>query len=191
MRHVKCCVLLLLVLISFLSTFSQTKADSISLTFPKVVIINNKKEILLVFDRNRKAYEVPSIGTMDGPISFKSYIDKTVKRIGITYKHFRLGGIFTYIFPDRYGTFIRPYLVVQFLGYSNGQSITDTSYKWFSLNNALKEIPYPASAKIIEMILTHPKNVWTATFEEYGYTSPVDKSKIKFKILEDFYKINQ
>ena len=190
MRHFKFCSLLLFTLISFSSTFSQTKADSISLTFPKVVIINNKNEILLAFDKNRKAYEVPSSGTMDGPISFKSYIDKAMGSIGITYKHFRLGGIFTYIFPDSYGTFIRPYFVVQFLDYSNGQSLRDTSYKWFSLNHALKEIPYPASAKIIEKIITHPKSVWAATFQEYGYTSPIDKSKIKFKVLEDFYKLN-
>ncbi|MDQ6757799.1 MAG: hypothetical protein M3004_12780 [Bacteroidota bacterium] len=174
-----------------MTSLSQTKADSISLTFPKVLIVNNKKEILLAFDDNRKAYEVPSIGTMDGPISIKSYIDKTAKRIGITYKSFRLGGIFTYIFPDKYRTLIRPYFVVQFRNFSNGQNFSDTSYKWFSLDNALKKIPYPASTKIIKKILAASKNVWAATFEEYGYTNPVDKSKIKFKIVEDFYKLNQ
>jgi hypothetical protein len=191
MRHLTPCVLLLVGLFSFLVSFSQTKADSISLTFPKIVIVNNKKEILLAFDKNRKAYEVPSIGTLDGPISFKSYIDKATKHIGITYKHFRLGGIFTYIFPNRYQTFIRPYFVVQFLDYANGQPFTDTSYKWFSFNNAVKEIPYPASAKIIEKIVSHSKQVWAATFEEYGYTNPVDRSKITFNVIEDFYNLNQ
>jgi hypothetical protein len=190
MQHLKSCVLSLFVLVSFLSSFSQTEADSISLTFPKIVIINSKKEILLAFDKNRKAYEVPSIGTIDGPISFRSYIDKAAKSIGITYKKFRLGGIFTYIFPNKYRTFIRPYFVVQFLDYVNGQTFRDTSYKWFSLNNALKEIPYPASARIIEKIVSHSKNVWAATFEEYGYTNPVDRSKITFNIIEDFYNLH-
>ena len=191
MQYFKFCVLLLFILISYSFTYAQTKADSISLTFPKVVIINNKHEILLAFDANRKAYEVPSTGTLDGPVSFRSYIDNAAKSIGITYKHFRLGGMFTYIFPNKYRTFIRPYFVVQFLDYSNGHSCSDSSYKWFSLNEALKEIPYPASAKIIEKIVSHPKTVWSATFEEYGYTNPVDKSKITFKVLEDFYKLNQ
>ena len=191
MRHITLSILLFLVLTKSLTSFSQTKADSISLTFPKIVIINNKKEVLLAFDQNRKAYEIPSIGTIDGPISLKSYIDETAKAIGITYKSFRLGGIFTYIFPDKYRTLIRPYYVIQFRDYSNRRNFTDTSYKWFSFDNAVKEIPYPASSKIVERILTQSKSVWGATFEEYGYTNPVDKTKIKFKVLENFYKLNQ
>jgi len=173
-----------------LTGFSQTKADSISVTFPKILVINDKSEILLLFDNNRKAYEVPSIGLIEGPISFKSYIDTFVKQIGIAYKSFRLGGIFTYVFPDKYRTFIRPYFVVQLRDYINGQNIVDTSYKWFSLNNALKEIKYPASIKIVERIMKKRKQVWAATFEEYEYTNPVDINKIKFRIIEDFSKLN-
>ncbi len=40
------------------------------------------------------------------------------------------------------------------------------------------------------LVYQNPKTVWAATFEEYGYTNPVDTSKIKFKILEAFYKLN-
>ncbi len=127
---------------------------------------------------------------MDGPISIKSYIDSAAKEIGITYKSFRLGGIFTYIFPDKYRTFIRPYFVVQFRDYFNGHNFVDTSYKWFSLANAIKLIPYPASSKIVEQILLQPQSVWAATFEEYGYTNPIDTTKIKFRFIEHFYKLN-
>jgi hypothetical protein len=170
--------------------FAQTKADSISKNFPKILIINDKHEVLLGFDNDRKAYEVPSIGFIKGPISFKTYIDKATQEIGITYKSFRLGGLFTYIFPDEFGTFIRPYFVVQFKDYSNGKSLADPDCKWFSLDSAVQKIPYPASARIVKQIISKPKTVWGATFEEYGYTNPVDISKIKFKILETFYKLN-
>lgn len=183
-------IILLVLLTNTFISFSQTKADSISVTFPKVLIVNKKKEVLLSFDDNRKAYEVPSIGLIKRPISFKSYIDTISKGIGIDYKSFRLGGVFTYIFPDKYRTFLRPYFVVQFRNYTNGQNISDTSYKWFSLNNALKEIKYPASVKIVEKIISSQKNVWAATFEEYGYTNPVDTSKIKFRVIEGFSKLN-
>ena len=171
-------------------TFAQTKADSISTTFPKVLFVNDKKEVLLGFDNRRKAYEVPSNGTIRGPIDFKTYIDTIAKELGITYKTYRLGGTFTYIFPKEYATYIRPYFVVKISGYTNGQGISDSTYKWFPVSEAIKEIKYPASSKIVEKIMKNPKQVWTATFEEYGYTNPVDVSKIKFKIIQDFYQIN-
>jgi hypothetical protein len=180
---------ILLLTISFFS-YSQTKADSISVVFPKILIVNGKQEVLLVFDSSRKAYEVPSIGFLQGPVSFKSYIDTAVKQAGISYSSFRLGGIFTYVYPDRYRTYIRPYFVVRFQGYTNSQGLLDASWKWFPVKEALKEIKYPASVKIVRQIMEKPKQVWSATFEEYGYTNPVDVSKIKFRVIEDFTKMN-
>ena len=173
-----------------LKIFSQTAADSISPTFPKVLFINEKKEVLLTYDNNRKAYEVISYGFIEGSIDFNKYIDTLAKDIGVTYSSYRLGGLFTYIFPNSYNTFIRPYFVVNVNGYVNKTAVSDTSYKWFSLKDALQEIKYPASAKIAETILKNPKQVWSATFEEYGYTNPVVTSKIKFRTVTDFQKIN-
>ena len=189
MNNLKFALVFLLVSKS-LSLFSQTKADSISITFPKILFVNDKKEVLLGFDNRRKAYEVPSNGTIRGPINFRTYIDTIAKELGITYKSYRLGGVFTYIFPKEYATYIRPYFVIRITGFTNGQNISDSSYKWFPLVDALKEIKYPASSKIVEKIMKNPKQVWTATFEEFGYTNPVDVSKIKFRVIEDFNKIN-
>jgi hypothetical protein len=189
MRSIRLILLLFFTTQSFAS-WSQTKADSISLTFPKVLIVNDKKQVLLTFDRNRKAYEVPSIGALSGPVDFDSYIKKASDVIGIINDSYRLGGLFTYIFPNQYNTFIRPYFVVKFKAYANGHSFNDSSYKWFSFKDAVSAIPYPASSKIVEKILSKPKTVWAATFQEYGYTNPVDTTKIKFKILTDFYRLN-
>lgn len=181
---------ILIILITSFKIYSQTKADSISIVFPKVLVINDKKQVLLYYDNKRKAYEVPSMGTIDGPISYKSYIDSAAKDMGITYNQLRMGGLFTYIFPNEYSTYIRPYFVIKFTGYLNNTGLTDPLYKWFSYQEAIHEIPYPASSMIVEKILLQPKVMWGATFEEYGYTNPVDRSKIKFKILEDFFKLN-
>jgi hypothetical protein len=190
MNHYKKITLFLFTCLFTLKLFSQTAADSISPTFPKVVFVNKNKEILLTYDDNRKAYEVISYGFIEGPIDFNKYIDTLAKDIGIIYTSYRLGGLFTYIFPNSYSTFIRPYFVVSVDGFVNKKGVSDTTCKWFTLKDALYEIKYPASAKIVEKILTNPKQVWSATFEEYGYTNPVDKSKIKFRIVTDFQKIN-
>jgi hypothetical protein len=69
--------------------------------------------------------------------------------------------------------------------------LKDPKCKWFTLSDALKEIKYPASRMITEKLLTETKTVWMATFEEYGYTNPVDESKIKFKVLSDFTSLNK
>ncbi|MVT11994.1 NUDIX hydrolase [Chitinophaga tropicalis] len=188
MKYITSCLLFLLL---FNAATAQTKADSISRIFPKVIITNNKQEILLAFDSNRKAYELPSIGFLEGPISLREYMSRAAKEIGVTYKSFRLGGMFTYIFPNNNRTFVRPYFIMQMEAYSNGQSFSDSSYKWFSLPDAVKAIPYPASAQILQKVMTQPAYVWAAAFEEYGYTNPVDREKIKFRVLEDFYKLNE
>lgn len=48
------CLFPLFILLSF-TTHAQSKADSISQVFPKIIITNNNHEILLTFDQNRKA----------------------------------------------------------------------------------------------------------------------------------------
>ena len=69
-------------------------------------------------------------------------------------------------------------------------NLKDSKCKWFNLNYALKEIKYPASRMITEKLLTDSISVWMATFEEYGYTNPVDERKIKFRVLADFSRLN-
>lgn len=96
---------------------------------------------------------------------------------------------FTYIYPKSYSTFIRPYFVVNVNGESK-TALKDPKCKWFSLSDALREIKYPASRMITEKLLKETGSVWMATFEEYGYTNPVDESKIKFKVLSDFMLVS-
>lgn len=180
---------LLIFLVCIVALAKAQSADSITVTFPKVIVKNKKKEILLIYDDNRKAYEVPG-ATFEGPISFKAYIDAMAAEMGIQYTTFALGGIFIYKYPNRYRTVVRPYFIVDFSGYRDDKAFDQRRYKWFSVQNAIDEIPYPASAKIVEKVMKQPKTVWGAMFEEYGYTNPVDKSKIMFRMLEDFYALH-
>ena len=174
---------------TFCKADGQTAADSISPTFPKVLFVRKNKEVLLYYDDRRKAYEVPSNGFIEGPIDFTDYIALLAKDIGVDYDGFRLGGLFTYVYPNSYSTFIRPYFVVNVIE-NEKATLKDLNCKWFIPELALKEIKYPASRMITEKILTETGFVWSATFEEYGYTNPVDESKIKFRILADFTKLN-
>ena len=166
-----------------------TAADSISITFPKVLVVNRSGDVVLVFDSQRQALEVPG-ATLEGPLSFKAYVDTLALEIGVRYSSFRLGGVFSYLVPGRYRSVIRPYFVLEFSDYVNGTALADTSFRWVKGTEAVRQIPYPASARIVERILTQPEHVWGGTFEEDGYTNPVDRSKIRFRVVEDLYQLD-
>lgn len=111
--------------------------------------------------------------------------------VGITYEDFRLGGVFTYHNPQTGTTIVRPYYTARFRSYLDGTGLKEgDKAKWFTLSKAKKVIPYPASVRIIEKLLREPAQVWGGAFEEYGYTSPMtDRSSVKFRIIEDFYRL--
>jgi hypothetical protein len=148
----------------------------------KVLIRNDKNEILLVYDDRRQAWEVPG-STHQGEATVRNVIDMVASEFGITYAGLRLGGLFTYHNPETGTTIVRPYYTAQVRGSKDVEKS-----KWFSLAEAKKVIPYPASVQIIEKLSSEPEHVWGAAFEEYGYTSPMtDRSAVKFRVLEDFY----
>ena len=172
---------------SFAPASAQSGEAGVSPTFPKVVFVDANARVLLVFDERRQAFEVPAQGFMQGPTGFRQYIDRLAGEIGLAYERYRLGGIFTYVAPQRPEAYLRPYLVVPVAG--TAQAVAD-GYRWFPLDDAIAEIRYPASARILERIMRQPEHVWGATFEEHGYTDPVDVDRIVFRIVEDFHRID-
>jgi hypothetical protein len=148
----------------------------------KVLFRNSKDEILLVYDDRRQAWEVPG-ATQQGDATVRNVVDVVANELGVPYAGLRLGGLFTYHNPQTGTTIVRPYYTAKVEGSKNR-----AKSKWFSLAEAKKVIPYLASVQIIEKLSRDPNHVWGAAFEEYGYTSPMlDRSSVKFRVLEDFY----
>ena len=144
----------------------------------------------MVFDTNRQAWEVP--GTQyAGPISFQNLMDGIAKEYGISYKKFTLSGLFTYHYPNRYKTVVRPYFTVIFTGFINGNNFSkNVRLQWFEPDKIKQVVFYPASVMIVEKLVKEPKTVWAGAFEEYGYTNPLtDPSVVKFRIIEPFYRL--
>ncbi|WP_310393952.1 hypothetical protein [Hymenobacter sp.] len=170
--------------------YAQTIVDSISTTNPKFLVRNQKGQLLLVYDENRKAWEVPGL-QYAGPISFQELADKAAQEFGIKYTKFSLGGLFTYHYPNRYKTIIRPYFTMVFAGFTNEDAFKKAGhFQWFNFNQIKDTIPYPASVMIVEKLVKKPKTLWAGAFEEYGYTNPItNPSVIKFRIIEPIYKL--
>ena len=183
-------LLLALLCITVTGCIAQGRIDSTSLIFPKILVVKDNKEVLMSFDKNRQAFEVPG-DLLVGKTGFKNFVDTLTTELGVSYSSLRTGGFFTYTVPGRYGVILRPYFVVTFSGYKNKGGLPDTAgHKWLKLSDAIDLIPYPASAMIVKQVLEQPRVVWAATFEEYGYTNPVDKSKVKFRVIDAFYRLN-
>lgn len=156
----------------------------------KALFQNANGEILLVFDDRRQAWEVPGM-SHEGKLTTSNLMDALARDLGITYRDYRLGGLFTYHNPQTGTTIVRPYFRARFRDYLDGTGFKDgAKSKWFNLIEAKKVIPYPASVLIVEKLLGQPERVWGGAFEEYGYTSPMtDRAAVKFRIIEDFYSL--
>jgi hypothetical protein len=160
--------------------------DSMSITWTKYIITNDKNQVMLCFDKYYKAWELPGIG-YEGPVTFKSLLDSYSVFLGINYDDFRLGGLFSYFKPGRNRVIIKPYFIVHFSGYAEGNSFKDTAgTKWTDIEEAKKIIPYPTMVLILDQLTKYPENVWGGAFEEYNYI-PVDSTK--WKVIEPFYKL--
>jgi hypothetical protein len=177
---------LILILVTF-QFFSQTRADSISITWAKYLVMNDSNQILLCYDEDYKAWELEGTG-YEGPITLKNLLDSIAFYLGFRYNGCKLGGVFTYQKPNRYRVTIKPVFVAHFTGYTNGNSFTNPKRtKWFSLEEAKRIIPYPTMVLIIDQLIRYPNTVWGAAFEEYNYNMP---EGTKWKIIEPFYKLN-
>ncbi|HEV2841020.1 MAG TPA: hypothetical protein VGW39_06840 [Chthoniobacterales bacterium] len=157
----------------------------------KALFQNESDEILLVFDDRRQAWEVPGT-SHEGKLTTSNLMEAMARDLGITCGGYQLGGLFTYHNPQTGTTILRPYFRARFLDYIDGAGFKEgEKTKWFSLTEAKKVIPYPASVLIVEKLLDQPERVWGGAFEEYGYTSPMtDRAAVKFRIIEDFYPLN-
>jgi hypothetical protein len=178
---------IIIVLILAVNLRAQNRADSISTTFSKFVVLNDKKQVLLVYSSYYKAWELPGTA-YEGPITFNNLLDTCANYFGIKYKDAKLGGLFTYFKPSRYRATIKPYFVMRFIGYAHGNQFSDTANtKWFDVEKAKKIIPYPTMVLILDQLLKYKGDVWGAAFEEYNYDPP---SGTKWRIIEPFYKLN-
>ena len=174
--------------LTFFGVSAQSKSDSTTtITWTKYIILNEKNQILLRFDKNFKDWELPGCG-YDGPISFKNLMDSLSIYIGFNYKDYKLSGLFSYSKPGKYRAIIKPYFIARFNGYRNSNSFNDTiNTKWMALDLAIKSIPYPTMTMILEQLTKFPEFIWGGSFQEYNYNQP---GGTKWKIIEPLYKLN-
>lgn len=162
------------------------KADNY--TIQRLLIFNDKKEILL--ERGRNGWMTPSLRSNENQ-SLKEGLDSLAKLIGITIKIGRLAGVYTYKFkdlPDHKEVSYRTHYTAKYLG---GELIQpkqpDREYKWFPVKTATDSISNEALKAETNQIIKFPKTVWGGSFL-YTYK---DGKLEGIKMTEDFYSLSE
>ncbi len=79
----------------------------------------------------------------EGPVSFKEYIDTLAAEMGIEHTSFMLGGMFSYKYPNRYRTVVRPYFIVEFSVIAITNPLTRSATSGFRYRMLLMKSPTP------------------------------------------------
>lgn len=161
------------------------KADNY--TIQRLLIFNNKKEILL--EKGINGWMTPALRSNENQ-SLKEGLDSLAKAIGISIKIGRLAGVYTYKFkglPDHKEVSYRTHYTAKYTG---GQLIQlqqpDRAYKWFPIKTATDSISNEALRAETNQIIKFPKTVWGGSFL---YTYKDDKFE-SIIMTEDFYSLS-
>lgn len=165
-----------ILLIFFYSSNLFAQQDNYS--FLKLIVFNDDGKIMLV--KWNDAWEIPGI-RYNQPITLSKYIDALAVEHGISIKNKKLNGLFTFEYEKRSTLTIMYYYTAV---YEKGKLTVPESCEnigWFTIEDALINIPYEEMKLIISKITTEPNNLWG------GAIKKLNDNKIQF--IENFYKL--
>lgn len=165
-----------LLLVFFYSTHLFSQQDNYS--FLKLIVFNGDGKIMLV--KWNGAWEVP--GTRyNQPITLSKCIDTLAAEHGIGVINKKLNGLFTFEYENRPTLTIMNYYTTV---YEKGKLTVPKSCEdigWFTIEDALANIPYEEMKLIVSKITTSPNNLWG------GAIKKLSDNRIQF--VENFYKL--
>ncbi len=168
-------------------TKQETVKKADNYTIQRLLIFNNKKEILL--EKGINCWMTPALRSNENQ-SLKEGLDSLAKAIGISIKIGRLAGVYTYKFkglPDNKEVSYRTHYTAK---YVSGELIQpqqpDRAYKWFPIKTATDNISTEALRAETNQIIKFTKTVWGGSFL-YSYKDDIFES---IKMTEDFYSLS-
>jgi hypothetical protein len=180
-RLMKKLTFLILILGISLISFSQDKRDNYS--FMKLLVSNEKGEILLLGDKD--GLEITGARYND-TLSIKEFVNWMGNRMGIKVKNIRLRGLLTFHYEWRTNPTIMHYYTAE---YESGELILPDGcemIKWVDMSKSSEFIPFDEMNKIIERI-RDCDYLFGGSFWIWKDTTT---GKRKSEFIEPFYKLN-
>ncbi|SEE37215.1 hypothetical protein SAMN04487765_2318 [Tenacibaculum sp. MAR_2010_89] len=176
-------ILLIVLFLISAKIVGQSEVVSTNYSFFKLIITNNKKEILLV--KWGDSWEIQG-RKYKGNYSLYKFIERMGDGVGAKIKKIKLRGLFTFHYKGR----VKPTLMHYYqASYKSGdlkipKSCSDI--RWFSLVDAMKVIEYSDMKAIMKQLKGNDK-VWGGALE---ITTKSENNERMFKKIDDFYELN-
>ena len=169
---------------TILSQLSVAQQSPDNYSFFKILVTNDKNEILLVKWENE--WEVMGERYNKG-ISVLNYVDTLAQSMGIKVKNVKLAALFTQRPITRSNLTLFHYYTAKYVNGTIHPPADCTDIKWFSYEEALKVIPYEIMKSVVVNIQKNKGKVIGANFETS--VDPQTKKTI-VNVKEDFYPLN-
>ena len=174
-------ILLLLLFGFYFFSYGQDKKDNYS--FMKLLVTNEKGEILLLGDKD--GLEITGAIYNDS-LSIKEYLNWMGNRMGIKIKNIKLRGLLTFHYESKSNPTIMQYYTAE---YESGVLILPEScekIEWVDISKSGELIPFDEMNKIIEKI-ENCDYLFGGSFRIWN--DPVT-GKRKIEFMEPFYILN-
>ena len=176
--------IILMLAMAFLSQLATAQQSPDNYSFFKVLVTNEKNEILLVKWENE--WEVMGERYNKG-ISVLNYVDTLAQSMGIKVSNRKLAALFTQRPVTRSNPTLFHYYTAKYVSGTIRPPADCTDIKWFSYEEALKVIPYEIMRSVIVNIQKNKGKVLGASFETS--VDPQTKKTI-VNVKENFYQLN-
>jgi hypothetical protein len=119
-------------------------------------------------------------------LSIKNGLDSIASLYGIEIEALKLNGLFLLQIDvnNEKSTSLRNVYTSKLKKRSFKMPKGISEIKWLSIDKVLKQISFPHISAIIEIIMTHPNEVWSGTLRQFK-----EKDIWKTSIIEEFYSL--
>ncbi len=163
------------------SNESNHREPTHNFTVDRILIVNEKNELLL--GREQNVWAAPYT-TFDKRQFINESIDSISSALGITISEPEFRGYFGFKYEYHPFATRRAFFVAKYLG--GEPIITDPTeeFRWMSIEEAIDSTIVDAWAHIYPKIINQPDTVWGGSFEVYR-----EGSDHRTRIIEEFYPL--
>lgn len=173
-------IVLLIVLCSN-KGYSQQK----NISYFKLCVTNEKKEILLV--KYKGIWELAGKKYVDTR-TISEFTSFMAEEMGVNFKELRLRGLFTFYYNNATNPILFNYYSAE---YESGKLTVPpgcTDIAWFSLEEALKIIPFETMRLILDKMFEQESYVWGASMRIHKEANSIIN---KVTMEQDFYPLSE
>jgi ADP-ribose pyrophosphatase YjhB (NUDIX family) len=157
-------ILALLIVLTGLQSFAQKKdKNTDNYSYVKLIISNAENKILLLKWDNE--WEIPG-ARYNAPYTLSKFIDTLAREDGIAIKDVQLNGVFSVQYENQKKLSVMLYYTAVYDSGSLRVPAGCGDIKWFSPEEAIKLITASDMKILVQQVLDHKENVWSATVKK-------------------------